>query len=174
MSTFLITGFPGVGKSTLAKELSRRGHKAYDPEKIRGIMHVEDRSTGIHITKPIPLPPGWYDNVGAFNWDISKLEKLFKTDEDVYICSLAHNQRQHAELFSQIFVLTLDDVELEQRLRSRDEHSLGKTKDEIQDIMKLHRAFEQTLVQDGAIEVNAANPPSIIVDTILSYRSKEK
>ncbi len=54
---YLITGFPGMGKSTIAAELKRRGHKAYDPQNMRTYMHVEDQQTGKHTTAPQGLPP---------------------------------------------------------------------------------------------------------------------
>lgn len=164
---YLITGFPGTGKSAVASELKRRGHRAYDPEKMRNYMHVEDRSSGRHIKAPADLPRGWYDNVAAYKWDPIKIQKLLDEPGDIYICSLAHNQQEFISQFSKIFLLTLDESELETRLRSRDGNALGKTLAELADIMTLHRHFEQNLINNGAVVLNTAMSVTAIVDRIL-------
>ena len=164
----LITGFPGTGKSSIAKELKRRGRRAYDPQSMHDYMQVENRDTGRHIKQPEKVPAGWFDTVGAYNWDPIKLEKLLQDNEDIFICSKAHNQSEFYSRFDKIFVLTLDFTELIHRLELRNGKTLGKNSDELSDILSLHNHFEQSLLNHGAIIINASKPLSNIVNEIFS------
>lgn len=164
---YLITGFPGTGKSSIAIELQKRGHTAYDPQAMRTFMHVEDRVTGRHIHAPSEVPSGWYDIAGAYNWDTAKLERLLRTPGDVYICSKSHNQDLFYDRFEKIFLLTLDFTLLIERLRNRPGKSIGKTSPELSDILVKSEHFERSLLNKGAIGINMAQPINLVVDSIL-------
>jgi hypothetical protein len=164
---FLITGFPGMGKSAIAEELKRRGLAAYDPEEMPGFMNTISRKTGKHVDPPANVPVGWYDTVGAYNWDIAKMEKLLDSPGDVFICSKAHNQEELYGRFGLMFVLTLNTGGLVKRLASRPGSAIGKTASELSDILSLRQRFEQSLIKHGAVEVDAGRPLAEVVDIIL-------
>jgi len=173
----LITGYPGTGKSSVAKELQRRGHVAYDTEAMRGYMHAESIQTGIRIPLPQPVPRGWFGTTGGYNWDIPRVTELLNTYDDVFICALADNQERLYELFDKIFLLTLDEVEMEQRLRSRNTTSYGKDPGELADILTYHQHFEESLLNGtGAISipVNAKPDLSEVVNEILDHTHDSK
>jgi len=163
----LITGFPGTGKSAIALELKRRGHRAYDPDIMRGYEYTVDRHTGERIHPPQPIPAGWYDITGLRMWDPVKMSRLLLTSDDVFICSFVHDLANYRHLFDHIFVLTLDDVVLERRLRGRLGNQIGKDPAELRDIMKLHREFERTMLAHGATALNAEHGIRELVNTIL-------
>ena len=164
----LITGFPGTGKSTISRELKRRGHTAFDQQNMHSYMHIQNRQTGKNIHPPLVIPVSWYDEVASYNWDTMKLSRLLQQNEDIFICSKAHNQAEFYKLFNKIFVLTLDSTDLMHRLSLRGENSLGKSPSEISDILTLRTHFEESLLNLGAIKINASKPISHIVDEILS------
>lgn len=165
---YLITGFPGTGKSTIAKALKNRGHRAYDPQAMHSYMHIESRATGSHMHAPESVPHGWYDTVAGFNWNLAKVERLLQSTEDIFICSMAHNQHELYDQFDKIFVLTLDTMDLIDRLNSRWGNTIGKSPDELADILALHESFEQSLLNRGAVRVNVARPINEVVDKILA------
>lgn len=164
----LITGFPGMGKTAIAAELKRRGHAAYDPEAMRGYMHLQNVETGQHIHKPVNPPRGWFDNVGAYNWDIPRVSSLLDAHEEVFICSLADNMDALWSRFDKVFVLTLDDLLLEQRIRERTTKGPGDDTTQLADVMMLHRHFENSLIAKGAFKLDVRPGVHELVDRILS------
>ena len=56
MPAFLVTGNPGSGKSELARELTRRGVSAIDPDDDPGLTHWKD-AAGYQVNGPA-LPDG--------------------------------------------------------------------------------------------------------------------
>lgn len=164
---FLITGFPGTGKTAVARELKQRGYVAYDPEAMRGFMHLESRQTGRPIHMPQEVARGWFDTTGAFNWDITRVPKLLSQDKTVFICSLANNMEDLWDKFEKVFVLQLDDVELEQRIRARGKH-IDTTPELLADTLMLRRHFETSLLNRGAVPINAHPATSAIADRIIA------
>lgn len=170
----LITGFPGTGKTAIAAELKRRGHRAYDPEVMRGHTHVEDRATGERVHPPKPVPSGWYDTTGAHTWDAVKLRELLGSSaadagaDDIFVCGFAHNVGDFWDLFDHVFMLTLDDTDLEQRLLSRSNALIGRTPTERSDIMRLRGEFERRMVARGAHPLGSHAAPHQLVDQILT------
>ncbi len=165
----LITGYPGTGKSSVARELQKRGHNAYDTEAMRGYMHAESLKTGKRIPLPNPVPRGWFETTGGYNWDIPHVSVLLSSYDDVFVCALADNQEELYDLFDIIFLLTLDEVEMEHRLRLRSDTTYGKDPHELADILLHHRHFEQSLLAHGAVAVNAAQAIPQVVNEILSH-----
>lgn len=164
---FLITGFPGTGKTAIAAELKRRGYNAYDTENMRGYMHTESRTDGIRIQKPSDVPSGWYDTIGAYNWDSIKILKLLNDPRDKFICAKAHNQSDFFDQFNKIFVLTLDFTEMIKRLKNRAGKAIGKTNFELSDIITIREHFELSLLNHNATEINVDKHINEVVDEIL-------
>lgn len=169
MGRYLITGYPGTGKSSIARELKKRGHAAYDTEAMRGYMHVESITSGKRIPLPSPVPRGWFDITGGYNWDIPRVLSLINLRDDIFICALADNQESLYDSFDKVFLLILDETELEKRLRLRTTTNYGKDAGELADILTSHRHFEQSLLARGAIGISVSKAVPEVVNEILQY-----
>jgi hypothetical protein len=165
----LITGYPGTGKSSVALELKRRGRYAYDTEAMRGYMHAESVQTGERISLPSPVPRGWFESTGGYNWDPVRIAVLLKAHDDVYVCALADNQEDFYDTFDTIFLLQLNEGDLVNRLQSRTTTTYGKDPGERADILLHHQHFEQSLLEAGAISISAKQGLTEVVNEILSY-----
>jgi hypothetical protein len=163
----LITGYPGTGKTSIAKALHERGYNAYDTESMRGYMHAESVQSGERIPLPSPVPRGWFSDTGEYNWDVVRVLKLLNSHDDVFICALADNQEQLYQEFDRIFLLLLDETVMEQRLRLRQSTSYGKDHDERADILLNHRHFENNLLEIGATPIQSEHAIPQVVDEIL-------
>jgi hypothetical protein len=167
MGKYLVTGYPGTGKSSIARELKNRGHAAYDTEAMHSFMHAVSIASGKRIPLPSPVPRGWFNDTGQYDWDIPRVLSLINSHEDVYICALADNQEILYDVFDRIFLLILDEAELEKRLRLRTTTNYGKNSGELADILLMHRHFEQSLLERGALGINTEKAVPEVVDEIL-------
>jgi gluconate kinase len=153
MAKFLVTGYPGTGKSSVANELKKLGRNAYDTESMHAYMHAESLDNGRREPLPRPVPRGWF-TTNAYNWDIIRVQQLLDAHDELYICALADNQELLYPSFDKIFLLMLDETVLQQRLAMRTTANYGKDRDELSDILLAHRHFEQSLLAQGAIPIN--------------------
>jgi 2-phosphoglycerate kinase len=173
MAKFLITGYPGTGKSSIAHELRQRGHFAYDTESMRGYMNAENITTGQRIPLPSPVPAEWF-NTNRYIWDLTRVTQLLQQHEDVYLCALADNQEDMYASFDKIFLLVLDETLMRHRLEQRTTTNYGKNPDELSDIMKMHRHFEASLLNAGAVTINVDKALPDVVSEILSLSQPTK
>src|SRR4051812_26902168 len=102
---YLITGVAGTGKSTIAKELRKRGYAAYDTEE--GFSYYADKQTGEPAVRPHEPTQEWYDKHHRI-FDEKVLVNLFKkhADEPLFICSITANQAKFYPQFDKIFLLS--------------------------------------------------------------------
>lgn len=166
MAAYLISGRSGTGKSTVCKELIRRGYTAYDGDDVPGMAGWISIATGKKVDSPYP----GHDHVGKFNWnwDSGILEKLLLQPNDVFLCGSANNSLDFMPLFDKVFILDLDSDEQRNRINNRTEHDYGKEITVQDSIIAYQKEFVQTARGRGAIIVDAMPRVGLIVDDILS------
>lgn len=166
MGAYLIAGRSGTGKSTVCKELIRRGFTAFDSDTITGLASWVDTATGQKINTDYP----GHDlvNKSKVTWDETILERLLVQPGDVFICGSANNAFDFMPLFTQTFVLHIDPEEQRRRINNRTEHDYGKDPVVQDGIIE----YQQQTVVDararGAIIINSTPSVEIIVEDILT------
>src|SRR5579872_6749174 len=105
---YLITGVAGTGKSTVAKELRHRGFVAFDTEE--GFSYYVEKATGEKCSHPARPSQKWYDEHERV-FDESVLNELFDkhAGEELFIATIAANQKKFYPQFDKIFLLTTDE-----------------------------------------------------------------
>jgi broad-specificity NMP kinase len=165
---YLITGVAGTGKSSAAKELRRRGYHAYDTEE--GFSYYIDKRTGERCAYPAHPSEAWYLNHERV-FDEKILDNLLKkhADETLFICSITANQNKFYPIFNNIFLLTTDDELISHRLRTRMGNDFGKHPLDLKRVISRHAAFDEELMEAGAIVIDASKPIGQMVDQILGH-----
>ena len=165
---FLITGVAGSGKSSVARELRKRGYAAYDTEV--GFSYHVNKKTGEKAAYPAHPTLEWYEAHERV-FDEKVLEDLFKkhAGEDLFICSIAANQKKYYPDFAKIFLLTADDDTLVKRIEQRTDNHFGKHPLELQRIIDRHQSFDDELKAAGAVVIDSTQPMDKVVEQILGY-----
>lgn len=168
MGKYLITGVAGTGKTTIVDELAKRGYTAYSTDEIPEATQLEDLRTGEFIQKsgqPIDFSRyGW-------NWQEEGLKKLLASADDVFIGASVSNLHTFCGLFDKIFVLTLQEDILRQRLatRSKDD-DYGKHPDDLARVLEVMETEKARLIEhDDAIILDASQPLESVIDEILTF-----
>ena len=107
MSALLITGNPGSGKTTIARELSRRGLIALDADDT---AHWET-TAGKPASQPEHASDEWL--LGhRWVWSRQRIEAVIRphaaAGRHVFLCGIAMNQRDMFDLFTTVFLLSID------------------------------------------------------------------
>ena len=153
---YLIEGVSGTGKTSVCKELRRRGYAAINGDRELAYQgdpttgeKTEGRSHEHHI------------------WDAEKVRRLAASqdDEATFFCGGSRNFEQFIDLFDEVFILEVDAETLNKRLDSRDD-DWGKGKPERELILRLHATKEDT--PSGGVVIDATQPLAGVVDEILS------
>ena len=165
---YLITGVAGTGKSSLAKELRRRGYAAYDTEE--GFSYYVDKRTGERCAYPKTPSPEWYDGHERV-FDEKVLMNLFKKHgaEPLFIASITANQAKYYQEFEKIFLLTAPDAVITHRLGTRTNNYFGRHPVDLQRVIGRHQQFDDELKALGAVVIDSTQPIEAVADEIISH-----
>ena len=165
---YLIEGVSGTGKTTVAKELERRGYHVIHGD--RQLAYYGDPETG----EPLDWPPNLSeaDTVAWGNkhwiWPVDKVRALIADQGDAmgFFCGGSRNFRHFIELFDAVFLLEVDLQTLSRRLVRRPEDEFGGKPVERAWIVRVHATKEDT--PQGDVVIDATQPVDQVVDAILA------
>lgn len=174
---FLVTGNPGSGKSALAKELARRGLLAIDPDYDSELSYWED-SVGnrVLLVDGPPAPDREWLRSHRWVWSRSRVEEL-RAEEDgaVFVCGIALNLDQVADLFDAFFLLHIDEATQEARLRAHDAaNPPGRSEAGRQAIRDGRAIFEAQMLSLSAIALDGTAPTPMVADELLALVASRK
>ncbi len=153
---YLIEGVSGTGKTSVCKELQRRGYHAINGD--RELAYQGDPETGRPTDGATHEHHIWHvDKVGAL---------VSNKDEAVtFFCGGSRNFSRFIDLFDGVFVLEVDLDTLHRRLDERPEDEWGAKPAERQLIVRLHQTKED-IPKDGIV-IDATAPIARVVDEIV-------
>jgi broad-specificity NMP kinase len=165
---YLITGVAGTGKSTIAKELRRRGYAAYDTEE--GFSYYVDKQTGERCAYPKQPSQEWYDRHERV-FDEKVLMNLLKkhAGEPLFICSITANQIKYYPQFDKIFLLTAPDDVITHRLGTRTNNYFGRHPLDLARVIGRHEQFDDELKAAGAVVIDSTQPLDTVADEIIKH-----
>ena len=163
MAAFLITGNPGSGKTTIARELSRRGLIAVDADDT---AHWETTS-GEPVGQPEHASDEWL--LGhRWVWSRPRIEAVIRphaaAGRHVFLCGIAMNQRDMLDLFATVFLLSIDHETQLERLdtpANADRNAAQRTQ-----ILEGRATFEREMRAAGAVVLDGSRPTRDVASRI--------
>ncbi len=153
---YLIEGVSGTGKTSVCKELQRRGYYALNGDN--ELAYQGDPETG--------EPTDGHTHEHHI-WHVDKVKALVSNQDEAvtFFCGGSRNFSKFIDLFDGVFVLEVDLDTLNRRLDKRPEDEWGGRQTERDLIARLHRTKEDT--PKNGIIIDATAPIARVVDEIL-------
>lgn len=157
----LIEGVSGTGKTSVCRELRRRGFDAINGDT--DLAYQGDPETGL----PVTGPPSHRTHI--WQVDAVRARVADHTHRATFFCGGSRNFPVFAHLFDAIFVLDVDVDTLRQRLDNRPTGEFGADPSERELVLRLHRTKAD--VPSNAVVIDATAPLAEVVDEILRLTS---
>jgi len=136
IQNYLIEGVSATGKTSVCRELRRRGYDAVDGDT--DLAYQGDPETD----EPTDDVPSHWNHI----WSVDRVRALVadRTKPVTFFCGGSRNFTKFQDLFDGVFVLEIDLDTLNQRLDQRPEDEFGAQEAERDLIVRLHRTKEDT------------------------------
>lgn len=162
----LITGRAGSGKTTVSKELNRRGYNAFDTDDMPDLSAWTDANGNkqkFNDNSFVDL------NEYDWLWDGDVLRTFLEKHEDVFICGGAHNDLSFDGLFDAHFVLDVAPNTQIERILSREDNNYGKDPRMHSWVLESQQEHLEQAIQQGHIVLDANQPVSEVADQISEH-----
>jgi hypothetical protein len=168
MRNYLIEGGSGTGKTSVCKELQRRGYHAINGD--RELAYQGDPETG-KLTAGLVHDPSAVFTHEHHIWNVEKVENMVANQDRsvTFFCGHSRNVSKFIDLFDGVFILDTDLDTVNQRISERvalDPTDWGATPSERELIARLHRTKEG--IPGKGVTIDATRPLHQVVDEILA------
>ncbi len=156
MRNYLIEGVSGTGKTSVCKELQRRGYHAINGDT--ELAYNGDPETGS------PTDSLTHEH---HIWHVGRVKAVVANQHEpvAFFCGGSRNFSKFVDLFDGVFVLEVDLDTLNRRLDERPEHEWGGKQTERELIARLHQTKED--IPKNGIVIDATAPIAHVVDEIV-------
>lgn len=156
MRNYLIEGVSGTGKTSVCKELQRRGYYAINGDT--ELAYQGDPETGT------PTDGATHEH---HIWHVARVKALVTDQQEpvTFFCGGSRNFSKFVDLFDGVFVLEVDLDTLNRRLDERPGNEWGGKQAERELVARLHQTKED-IPKDG-ITIDATAPIAHVVDEIV-------
>jgi shikimate kinase len=173
MPLIFVTGISTSGKSSVARELSKRGYEAYDTEH-GGMSAWYDKATGERAAGFNEMPERTATWLDRHEWRISTdritrlAKKAAKENKPIFICGGSANEPEVRALCSKTVWLKTNETTIRQRVLKPRDHDYGTRPHELARAIAGNKEKEAEYIQSGAIIVDATQPLHIVADEIIA------
>ena len=155
---YLVEGVSGTGKTSVCRELNRRGYQAINGD--RELAYQGDPETGQAT-----------DTAAHQHhiWDVARVRALVADHQEpvTFFCGGSRNFSKFIDLFDEVFVLDIDLETLHRRLDQRPQDEWGSKPSERDLIVRLHRTKED--IPGAGVVIDATRPLADVVGEILRH-----
>lgn len=155
---YLVEGVSGTGKTSVCRELNRRGYQAINGDT--DLAYQGDPETGEATDTAVHE---------HHIWDVGRVRALVAEQHEpvTFFCGGSRNFSKFIELFDGVFVLEVDLDTLLRRLDQRPQAEWGSQPPERDLIVSLHLTRED--IPEAGVVIDATLPLTDVVDQILRH-----
>lgn len=168
MKKIFITGVSGTGKTTIAKELEKRGYYAISIDEVEGLCSWINQETGQKSGgKEVEMNAEFVDK---HNWicNTEHLNKLLSKEVDVvFVLGRATNQEDFLHIFDKILLLQCSPETFCKRIEMRTDNTFGKNKKVQQQVIDGYKPYTEKMLGKGAIPIDTEKPINEVVDEVI-------
>ena len=161
MSTILVTGMSGTGKSSALAELGRRGYRVVDTDEPgwREYREYVDHSDDLHR--------------GEWLWVEERMARLLDSDDGrgLFVGGCARNQSKFYDRFNAVVLLCASADVILDRVAHRTTNNYGKNPSERAMIVDDLAKVEPLLRESCTHELDASRPLAEVVADIVAIAS---
>jgi hypothetical protein len=177
MSSYLISGPNGTGKSTVGRVLQSRGFRVIETDTEPGVSAWFDNASGQKVNREdmpeYPVPAKWLA-AHSWLWDRAKMNELFASvgPEPTFFVGGAYNEHEFMEDFYKRFALHTTNENIKTRLQSEERGEGNRWVDgspSLLGALDWNSRFVHVSKANGAILIDSTPAPDSIADTILTY-----
>jgi shikimate kinase len=151
MTTVLVTGMSGTGKSTVLRALAARGHRTVDTDADRW-------------SRWVTLPDGDRDWI----WDEAAMTALLSAprSDALIVAGCRTNQGEFYHWFDDVVLLSAPAAVLLSRVSTRTDNPYGRTSQQRQEIVHYLDTVEPLLRAGATCEIDATLPIAEVADRV--------
>lgn len=168
MKKIYITGVSGTGKTTVARELEKRGFYAISIDEVEGLCSWIHQETGQNDGgKETEMT---LDFVDTHDWicDVEYLKELLNKERDVaFVLGMATNQDDFLHIFDKVLLLECSPETFCKRIEGRADNDFGKDKEVQQQILDRYKYYAEKMLSKGAISIDTDRPIDEVVDEVV-------
>jgi shikimate kinase len=166
MKRILLTGMSGTGKSTVIRELARRGYKAVDTD-YDGWSHWVNMYSGLPASPPPPGEYSWEDL--DWVWHEERMQTLLSVEGEgiLFVAGTSPNQGKFYAWFDQIILLSAPAEVIIERLTTRTNNPYGTTPRTLARVLEHLETVEPRLRAGAGHEIDTSEPVDTVVEQIL-------
>jgi len=166
-----VTGISGTGKTTMAKELEKRGFYAISIDEVPNLCFWINKKTKKKIEGEVELNKKFIDTHDWF-CDTEYLKKLINKGSDlVFVFGIASNQNDFLDLFDKTLLLQCKPETFISRIENRTDNDFGKDKTAQEKILGFYQNFENELLEKGAISITSEGSVEEVVENIIKQQA---
>ena len=155
---YLVEGVSGTGKTSVCRELERRGYHAVNGDT--ELAYQGDPETGE------PTDTSTHEH---HVWDVERVRALAAAQDQpaTFFCGGSRNFPTFIDLFDEVFILDVDLDTLHRRLDQRPHDEWGSQPAERDLILRLHQTKQD--IPTAGVVIDATQPLEDVVDELLRH-----
>lgn len=167
MKKIYITGISGTGKTTIAKKMEQKGLSVISIDEVPDLCFWIDKETKEKVKGNIELNKAFID---MHDWycDVNYLRDLMNEAINlVFVLGIASNQNDFLNLFDKTILLQCKPEIFILRIENRIDNNFGKDKSAQESILGWYKKFEEEMIKNGAVSIDAEKSVDEIIEEIV-------